>query len=95
MTRTNGRGGGRMKKPIKLTDDQKKRLAPMLCRTWSAIADDCAELEGELTTAVIVELTCDANRPMMYGGMNAEDDKLLSAAYWHEDTQKWLKGLLG
>lgn len=78
--------------PNKLTDEQKARFKPMLKQTWEAIADD---LMGQrFKRAEIVELTCDANRPQMFGGMSGEEYDTLCRAYDHPDTQKWLRSIL-
>lgn len=79
----------------KLTDEQKKKFGPMLQQTYCAIASDAEELlpkRGRIS--VIVELTCDANRPEMFGGMSKEDYKILWESYSHRDTQKWLREIL-
>lgn len=75
---------------MKLTDEQKTRFAPMLRRTYEAIADDanCSDVDE------IIEVICDANRPEMYGGMSRDEYKELCKAYRDDDTQRWLKKVL-
>lgn len=77
-------------KSRKLTDEEKRRFAPMLQQTYCAIADDA----GRLSRRAIVEVTCDANRPEQYGGMSREDYQILCDAYNHRDTQRWLRQTL-
>ena len=85
-----------MAKSIKLTDEQKARFAPMLRATWQAIGPDAEDVisKGRGRVAGIVELVCDANMPEMYGGMSKEEYRTLSDAYFHKDTQKWLREVL-
>lgn len=84
-----------MGKPIKLTDEQKARFAPMLQQTWGAIAPDCNFISnGRGRVGEIIEMVCDANLPEMYGGMSKQDYKILGEAYHHRDTQKWLRQIL-
>jgi len=85
-----------MGKPIpKLTDEEKARFEPMLQRTWGAIAGDVEEANGKsLKVREIVEITCDANHPEMYGGMTREEYARLSDCYHHNDTQRWLRKVL-
>lgn len=73
-----------------LTPDQKTRFAPALQRTYQAIAADanCADVDE------IVEITCDANHPELYGGMSRADYDALCAAYTDPDTQRWLREVL-
>lgn len=79
----------------KLTDEQKAKFAPMLKQTWQSIGFDCEELLPKRgRVGVIVELVCDADRPVTNGGMSKEDYKILSLAYGHRDTQKWLREIL-
>lgn len=79
----------------RLTQEQKARFAPMLRRTWAAIAPDCEHLLTKRgRVGEIVELVCDANMPEMHGGMTHEDYKILSDAYHYRDTQKWLREVL-
>lgn len=80
----------------KLTEDQKKKFAPMLHATWQAIASDAeaAISSGRSRTGEIVEMTCDADMPVTYGGMSREDYEALISAYRHPDTQKWLRATL-
>jgi hypothetical protein len=82
-------------KSKKLTDEQKERFAPMLIRTWGAIASDCEHLLSRRgRVGEIIELVCDANLPEMYGGMSSEEYKIILESYHHRDTQKWLRQVL-
>lgn len=74
----------------RLTDEEKARWAPMLQATYEAIAAD-ANCDG---VDEIVEVTCDANHPEMYGGMTREEYNALGAAYYDPDTQAWLRKVL-
>jgi hypothetical protein len=80
----------------KLTDEEKQRFAPMLYDTWAAIAADAEaySMESKLTRRVIIEMTCDANRPEMFGGMSKDEYARFSECYGHRDTQKWLRQVL-
>jgi len=75
---------------MKLTEEEKRHFAPMLCRTYEAIASDanCSDVDE------IIEITCDANRPETYGGMTREEYKVLCVAYADPDTQAWLRKIL-
>lgn len=75
---------------MKLTDEEKAHFAPMLQRTYEAIAWDvnCHGVEE------IIEITCDANHPEMYSGMTREEYKVLCDAYFERDTQRWLRKVL-
>ena len=85
-----------MTSPQRLTDEEKKLFEPMLHDTWNAIGSDAIDaMEGKrLKVSDIVEITCDANRPMEYGGMTREQYKRLSDCYHHNDTQRWLRKIL-
>ena len=87
-----------MGRPIpKLTDEEKARFEPMLQRTWSAIAGDAEMASGRfkpLKVREIIEITCDANHPEMYGKMTREEYARLSECYHHNDTQRWLRKVL-
>jgi hypothetical protein len=80
----------------KLTDEEKATFGPMLQQTWAAIAADAeSSMEGgRLTRAVIIEITTDASRPVMFGGMSKEQYERFSDCYGHRDTQKWLRQVL-
>lgn len=75
---------------MKLTDEQKKRMAPAIVRAWCAVADDA----GRVNLSNAVEIACDAGRPVTYGKMTPEDDRALGEAYHDKDTKKWLRGVL-
>ena len=75
----------------KLTDEEKARMAPLLRQTWEAIAPDCGE---GLKVREIVEITCDADHPVINGRMSREDYNIMSEAYNHRDTQTWLRATL-
>lgn len=83
------------KPKVKLTFEQMERFELMLRATWVAIASDCEEhipkTKARGRVAHIIELICDANRPMDYGGMSKEEYEALSLAYHRKDTQKWLR----
>lgn len=80
----------------KLTDEQKARFAPILKDVWQGIAPDCEAMlsEGRGRVGEIIEITCDADRPVTNGGMTPEDYKALQEAYHHRDTKKWLRTVL-
>lgn len=83
---------------VKLTLEQRQKFTPLLQRTWAAIAADCEEhiprVGGRGRLRHIIEITCDANRPMDYGPMSKEDYEQLTLAYHRKDTQKWLREIL-
>lgn len=80
---------------VKLTYEQMQKFAPMLVATWQAIGPDCERLLPKRgRVAHIVELVCDANRPMDFGGMGKEEYEDLTHAYHRKDTQKWLREVL-
>lgn len=74
----------------RLTNEEKTRWAPMLRATYEAIAAD-ANCDG---VDEIIDMTCDANHPEMYGGMTREEYKELCRVYDDPDTQTWLKETL-
>lgn len=78
----------------RLTDEEKAHWAPMLHATWQAIGPDCHKAIPALKRSDIIELVCDANMPETYGGMTSEEYRVLSRAYSHTDTQKWLRATL-
>ena len=80
----------------KLTDEQKAKFGPMLQNTWQAIGPDAEPLlsRGRGRQGELIEMTIDANRPEMYGGMSSEDYKILSASWRDCDTMKWLRKVL-
>jgi hypothetical protein len=81
----------------KLTEEQKGVFGPMLQRTWQAIAPDAEpalSLSRRKRTQGIIEMTCDANLPEMYGRMTREQYRELTAAYYDPDTQEWLREVL-
>lgn len=75
---------------MKLTNEEKARFSPMLRETYEAIAYDvyCNGVEE------IIEVTCDANHPEIYGGMTHEEYNALCQAYTDPDTQQWLRKIL-
>lgn len=83
---------------MKLTEEQKQRFAPMLRRTWEAIAPDAEHLllgeDKEDRVLQIMELVCDANRPEAHGGMSRADYDTLCAVYPLNETQRWLRHVL-
>lgn len=74
----------------KLTAEEKARWAPMLCATYEAIASD-ANCDG---VDEIIDVTCDANRPEIYGEMTRAEYNELCRCYHDPDTQAWLKKVL-
>lgn len=76
-----------------LTPEEKERWAGMFHRTWSAIADDAAQIEGRLTRSIIVELVCDANRVQHFAGMTDEEYEFLGAIYNTKRFQSWARGV--
>lgn len=76
---------------LPFTAEEKARWAQMMHQTWSYIADDIeTALEGtKITKSLIVEVTCDANRLMSFGGMTREEDQFLSAIYNRPDFKRW------
>lgn len=77
--------------PVLLTEEDKARMAPILRRTWDAIAPDGEQFVDSIDG--IVELTCDAGRPCEYG-MSGLDYQLLGQSYDQPDTQEWLRRVL-
>jgi hypothetical protein len=76
-----------------LTHEEKARWGPMLHETWQAIA---ADMEGQrLTRAMLVETVCDANRPMMFGGMTQEEYDFLMVQYTRRAGKVWINKELG
>ncbi len=73
-----------------LTNEEKARFALMLQETYEAIASDanCEDVDE------IIDVTCDANHPEIYGGMSHEEYNVLCAAYHLPDTQAWLRKVL-
>jgi len=79
----------------KLTDDQKKEIWPYLSHTWSYIAGDSEEFlpqrQGPKRADNIIELVCDASRPVTIAKMPNDLYNTLCSAYDHADTKKWLR----
>ena len=80
----------------KLTDEEKARFGPMLQQVWQQIAPDAIEANGgkDYKVSDIVEITCDAHRPMEFGGMTRAEYDRFSDCYHHRDTQRWLRKIL-
>ena len=82
---------------LKLTDIEKQRMRPAIRRAWHAIAEDIGDADlprsGGRRVTAIVEIACDANRPMLLGGMSKADDARFSECYSMGDTQKWLRAM--
>lgn len=69
----------------KLSDADKAAMIDALKQTRNLILDDVGDA-GDL-----IELVCDAGRPVTLGGMSKELYSKLVAAYNERDTQRWLK----
>ena len=81
---------------LSLTKEEKDRWSQMMHETWSAIAPDLNDPEmlpprGYYKPSEIVEIVCDANRMMMFGGMTKEEDAFLSAVYFRPSFQSWAR----
>ena len=79
---------------LPLTNEEKTRWAEMMHRTWQSIADDAAAIEGRITRSIIVELVCDADRLMKFGGMTKEENSFLSVVYHRPAFQKWARSIM-
>lgn len=81
---------------LPFTDEEKSRWTPMLQDTWSAIGSDAeASMEGQrMTKAVIVEMTIDANRPEMFGGMTHDEYEFLCIISHRPVGKRWLYKIL-
>lgn len=84
---------------VKITEEEKKRWAPMLWQTWGAIAPDA---EGMLSRgararqAEIIELCLDANRMTMFSDITPEEEGVLCGLWVSNDkpTMTWLRKTL-
>jgi len=81
---------------LPLTIEEKQRWEGMMHQAWSYIADDIeTALEGaKITPSLIVELVCDANRLMAFGGMTLEEDTFLSVVYRRPAFQRWARSVM-
>ena len=85
-----------IKRIPRLTDEEKAKFGPMLQQVWEQIAPDAVAAKGggSYTVRDIVEMTCDAHRPMEYGGMTREEYDRFCDCYHHNNTQRWLRKIL-
>jgi len=77
-----------------ITPEERARWETILVRTWHAIGDDIEQcMEGRrLTTSIIVEVVCDADRPCDYG-MTREEYRAFCALSHSSSATKWLRGI--
>lgn len=76
-----------------LTHRQKTKFAPILRKTLEGVSQDLGKL-GARTIDDIIQIVCDAHRPVTIGGMSKEDYRILIASYGDPDTERWLKRVL-
>jgi hypothetical protein len=80
---------------VKLTEEEKKRWAPMLHQTWGAIAPDAeaAVPQGRGRVACIIECCLDANRMQMFSDITPEEEGVLCGLWIKNDrsTLRWLR----
>ena len=89
---------------IRLTDEERARLASAMVDTWQAIAPDihdCFAFDAResgkrkhVSASALVELVCDANRMETFGGITKEEAAVLSKVYSTPSFQKWARSVM-
>ena len=84
----------------RLTDEEKKRIAPFLRETWNYIAPDAGPIIDEAPERerhlCLIEFVMDADRMTMFTKITKEDKALVTDRWVHNhrDTMKWLRAEL-
>jgi len=82
---------------LPITEEEKERWAPILRRTWDYIAADAiAASGGKCSRGEVVEIVCDASRPMQDHGRNGEvmtkeEYRVFGQWYGSHSFKKWMK----
>jgi hypothetical protein len=83
---------------LKLTEEEKQRWARMMVETWQAIAPDalqaCRDCGQRVTTGIVVEYVCDANRMAMFAGMWPEEEEFFSVVWSRPAGKRWIYSVL-
>lgn len=87
-----------------LTTEEQLRWSKAMVSTWHTIAPDVidgmrfeARMSGKcerLTPSMLVEMVCDANRLEQFGGLTAEEGKVLGAMYGRPSFQRWARSIM-
>jgi hypothetical protein len=84
-------------KPNRLTKKQKARFAPILRGCWKRSAEYYSDYlkefkEDGASDRQMLEFKCSMLCQLVEDdGLSGKDYEILCAAYYHPDTQKWLK----